>query len=63
MSQENVEIVRAFYERLARGDFSVLDDLPDDFAFVTSDELPDAGDYRGSAAVSSSGTGSPPLTT
>jgi ketosteroid isomerase-like protein len=51
MPQENVEVVRAFYEQPARGDFSVLDDLPDDFAFVTSDELPDAGTYRGSAAV------------
>jgi ketosteroid isomerase-like protein len=52
VSQENVEIVRAFYEQFARGDFAALDvAIPDDFEFVTSPELPDAGTYRGEAAV------------
>jgi ketosteroid isomerase-like protein len=51
MSKENVEIVRAFYEQFARGDFSALAELGDDFEFVTSPELPDAGAYRGEAAL------------
>ena len=51
MSQENVEIVRAMYEPFARGDFSAWADLPDDFEFVASPELPDAATYRGQAAV------------
>ena len=50
MSQENVEAVRAAYERYGRGDFSTWADLPDDFEFVTSPEMPDAGTYRGEAA-------------
>jgi ketosteroid isomerase-like protein len=51
MSQQNVEIVRAMYEPFARGDFSAWADLPDDFEFVASPELPDADAYRGEAAV------------
>jgi ketosteroid isomerase-like protein len=51
MSEENVEIVRAMYEPLARGDFSAWADFPDDFEFVASPELPDAGSYRGEAAT------------
>jgi ketosteroid isomerase-like protein len=51
MSQENVEAVRAAYERFARGDFSPFEDLGEDFEFVTSPELPDAGTYRGEAAI------------
>ncbi len=51
MSQENVEIVRLAYEQFGRGDFSPLNDFPDDFEFVTSPEMPDAGTYRGEAAV------------
>ena len=50
MSRENVEVVRAGYERAARGDFSSFEDFADDFEFVTSPELPDAGTYRGEAA-------------
>ena len=50
MSQENVEIMRASYERAARGDFNYMDLLADDAEFVTSPELPDAGVYRGEAA-------------
>ena len=49
MSEENVEVVRAFYERFARGDFDALAGFSDDFEFVTSPELPDAGTYRGDA--------------
>ena len=51
MSQENVEIVRAMFEQFARGDFSALGDLPDDFEFVASRDLPDAGTYRGELAI------------
>ncbi|MBA2712748.1 MAG: hypothetical protein H0U55_04220 [Rubrobacteraceae bacterium] len=50
MSRENVEIVRAAYEQFARGDFSAFGDLPDDFEYVTSPNVPDAGTYRGEAA-------------
>src|SRR6266581_2080895 len=50
MSHENVEAVRAAYEQFARGDFSAWADLRDDFEFVASPELPDAGTYRGAAA-------------
>ena len=50
MSQENVEIVRTRYEHLARGDFSPLAEVADDYEFVTSPEVPDAGTYRGEAA-------------
>jgi ketosteroid isomerase-like protein len=49
MSRENVEIVRAAYERFAQGKFS-WDETAEDFEFVTSPELPDAGTYRGEAA-------------
>jgi ketosteroid isomerase-like protein len=50
MSQENVEVVRAMFERFAEGDFSGLADMADDFEWVSSPELPDAGTYRGEAA-------------
>jgi len=38
------------YEQFARGDFSGWADLPDDFEYVTSPNVPDAGSYRGEAA-------------
>jgi ketosteroid isomerase-like protein len=50
MSVDNVEIARATYEQFARGDFSAFEDWSDDFEFVTSPELPDAGTYRGEEA-------------
>jgi ketosteroid isomerase-like protein len=51
MSEENVETMRAILDRTAQGDFSRwLDDFTDDFVFVTSPDLPDAGTYRGEAA-------------
>ena len=50
MSQQNVELLRAVYEEFSRGDFSGWAELPDDFEFVASPELPDAGTYRGEAA-------------
>ncbi|HEY1359577.1 MAG TPA: nuclear transport factor 2 family protein [Thermoleophilaceae bacterium] len=51
MSEANVEVVRTIYEAFARGDFSVVDSFSDDFVFVTSPELPDAGEYRGEQAI------------
>jgi ketosteroid isomerase-like protein len=51
MSRENVEIVRDAYEQFARGDFSALERVAHGFEFVTSPELPDAGTYRGEAAI------------
>ena len=51
MSEENVETVRAIVDQTAQGDFSRwLDDVTDDFVFVTSPDIPDAGTYRGEAA-------------
>ena len=51
MSQENVEVVRAMFDLLARGDFSRwFDEVTDDFVFVTSPDVPDAGTYRGEVA-------------
>ena len=50
MSEENVEVVRALYEELSRGDFSEIERLGDDFEFVTGPDVPDAGTYRGEAA-------------
>ena len=50
MSEEHVETVRALYGELSHGDFSGFAELPDDFEFVTSPEVPDAGTYRGAAA-------------
>ena len=44
-------MVRAIVDRTAQGDFSRwLDDVTDDFVFVTSPEIPDAGTYQGEAA-------------
>jgi ketosteroid isomerase-like protein len=50
MSEENVAIARALHERAAHGDFSDFSDWAEDFEFVTSPELPDAGIYRGEKA-------------
>jgi ketosteroid isomerase-like protein len=51
MSEVNVETVRAIFAHTAGGDFSRwLDEVTDDFVFVTSRELPDAGTYRGEGA-------------
>jgi uncharacterized protein len=46
MSQENIEIVRAAYERSSRGDLSWASEA-DDFELITSRENPDAGTFRG----------------
>ena len=46
-----METVRAIFDPTARGDFSRwFDELADDFVFVTSPDLPDAGTYRGAVA-------------
>jgi ketosteroid isomerase-like protein len=50
MSQEAVELARAAYERLARGDFALAAELPEDFELVLAPEMPDAGSYRGESA-------------
>jgi ketosteroid isomerase-like protein len=51
MSQEDVEVVRAMFDRLARGDFSRwFDEVTDDFVYVTSPDIPDAGTFRGVVA-------------
>jgi ketosteroid isomerase-like protein len=50
MSEENVDAVRAMFDQAAIGDFSALADTSDEFEFVTSPEVPDAGTYRGDAA-------------
>src|SRR5262245_44583040 len=51
MSEENVETVRAVFALAAKGDFSHwLDEVTDDYVFVTSRDLPDAGTYRGEEA-------------
>jgi ketosteroid isomerase-like protein len=50
MSQENVDVIRTAYARMARGDFRGLASLSDDFELVVSPEVPDAGTYRGEAA-------------
>jgi ketosteroid isomerase-like protein len=49
MSGENVEVVKQLYAAFNRRDLS-LDALTDDYKFVTSPEVPDAGIYRGEAA-------------
>ena len=50
MSEENVEALRAAFERYAHGDFSPIGALGDDFELVISPDAPDAGTYRGEAA-------------
>jgi ketosteroid isomerase-like protein len=51
MSQENVEVLRRMFNRTAQGDFSRwFAEVADDFVFVASPELPDAGTYRGEDA-------------
>ena len=50
MSQEAIDVARAGFEQFARGDFSALADLPDEFELVLAPEMPDAGTYRGEAA-------------
>jgi ketosteroid isomerase-like protein len=51
VSQENVEAVQAFFDPLARGDLSRwFGEVTNDFVFVASPEVPDAGTYRGEDA-------------
>jgi ketosteroid isomerase-like protein len=50
MSEETLDVVRAAFERLAQGDFSAYEDLPDEFELVLPGERPDAGTYRGKEA-------------
>jgi ketosteroid isomerase-like protein len=48
MSQENVEVVRAVYERWSQGDFRTSVDVLDPLVlFVLPAEFPDAGTYLG----------------
>ena len=51
MSEENVEVVKAMFDHTASGDFSRwFAEVTDDFVFVASPEVPDAGTYRGEEA-------------
>ena len=45
-----MEVVRAMFEQFAHGDFSGLANVADEFEWVSSPELPNAGTYRGEAA-------------
>ena len=45
-----MEVVRAAFEPFARGDFSAVAELPDEFELVLAPEMPDAGTYRGEEA-------------
>src|SRR3954447_17126484 len=52
MSQENVEIVRAAYEAIERGDLDAVSRLHDpSFEWQTSTEDPDTATHRGPVAV------------
>ena len=52
MSQENIEILRAVYEAISRGDWdAALRDAGPDFEFYRRDQNPIAGTYRGRDAV------------
>jgi ketosteroid isomerase-like protein len=50
MSHEDMEAAREIFEQWGRGDFSGIEELPDDFEVNTAREMPDAGTYRGEAA-------------
>jgi ketosteroid isomerase-like protein len=50
MSREAVDLVRDAFEPFARGDFSAVADLPEDFELILAPEMPDAGTYRGEEA-------------
>jgi ketosteroid isomerase-like protein len=50
MSQEAMDLVRAAFEPFARGDFSAVADLPEEFELILAPEMPDAGTYRGAEA-------------
>ena len=50
MSEENVDALRAAFGMYARGDFSPIGMLGDEFELVISPEAPDAGTYRGEEA-------------
>jgi ketosteroid isomerase-like protein len=50
MSAEAMEAVREAFEAFARGDFSAVAELPDEFELVLAPEMPDAGTYRGEEA-------------
>jgi ketosteroid isomerase-like protein len=47
MSQENVEVVRAFYEAFARGDLESALTAFDPDVVAYDHDIPDSGEYRG----------------
>jgi uncharacterized protein len=52
MSQAEIETLRALYAAISRGDWdTVLDNYGPDFEFITPDQNPIAGTYRGAEAV------------
>jgi ketosteroid isomerase-like protein len=54
MSQENVEILRAVYERWRLGDFWTRDAFRDDVEVVWAADIPDVGTYHGLAGLEAS---------
>jgi ketosteroid isomerase-like protein len=50
MSEENVDALRAAFEMYARGDFSPIRMLGDDFELVVAPNAPEANTYRGEEA-------------
>jgi hypothetical protein len=57
MSRENVEAVRAIYERWSQGDFRPGDALDPLILFVLRPEFPDAGTYLGLERLTESSFG------
>jgi ketosteroid isomerase-like protein len=50
MSKENADALRAAFEMYARGDFSPIRMLGDDFELVVAPNAPEANTYRGEEA-------------
>lgn len=50
MAEAAIDLLRAAFEQFARGDFTAVADLPEEFELTLAPEMPDAGTYRGVAA-------------
>ena len=52
MSQQNVEVIRAVYDRFGSGDFRAsMDTFDPQISFIVGPGFPEAGHYRGIAAI------------